>query len=272
MTSVHGLFDPASSTLTYVVWDTLTRDAIVIDPVLDYDPATQTTAQGNIGKLRWFMHANGLIVRWIVDTHAHADHLSAGPILKKLWPEALWGVSAAMASVFENFQKVFAWPKSVALNKLGIDRWFHDGEEFTAGPLRVQCISTPGHTPACMTFKVGNAIFTGDALFMPDAGTGRCDFPGGSCEDLYDSIWGKLYSLPDETDVFVGHDYQPGGRPLRFHSTIGEEKQHNIHLRIGTSRAEFVAFRSGRDKTLSPPRLLNPSLDWNLGAHQLVKA
>jgi glyoxylase-like metal-dependent hydrolase (beta-lactamase superfamily II) len=271
MTSVHGIFDPASSTMTYVVWDTHTRDAIVIDPVLDYDPATQTTSQGNIGKLKWFVNSQELVVRWIVDTHAHADHLSGGSILKGVWPSALWGVSAAMGQVFANFQRVFAWPKSVELKKMGVDRWFHDGEEFTAGPIRVSCLATPGHTPACMTYKIGGAIFTGDALMMPDAGTGRCDFPGGSAAALYDSIWGKLYSLPDSTEVYVGHDYQPGGRALRFHSTIGEEKRSNIHLRIGTSKADFVVFREARDKTLTAPRLLNPSLDWNLGAHQVVK-
>lgn len=272
MTSIHAIFDPATFTMTYVVWDTATRDAIVIDPVLDFDPSTQTVSQGSLGKLRWFIHSNELIVRWILDTHAHADHLTGSTELKKMWPSAFWGMSEGLGHVFTNFQRVFAWPKSVELRKLGVDRWFRDGEEFTAGPIRVGCIATPGHTPACMTYRIGNAVFTGDALFMPDSGTGRCDFPGGSAAALYDSIWGKLYALPDATDVFVGHDYQPGGRPLRFHSTIGEQKRSNIHLRGNTSKAEFVAFREGRDKTLSAPRLLNPSLDWNLGAHQLIKA
>jgi glyoxylase-like metal-dependent hydrolase (beta-lactamase superfamily II) len=271
MNSVHGLFDPASSTLTYVVWDAVTRDAVVIDPVLDFDPATQITAQSNLDKLKLFVNGYGLRVHWILDTHAHADHLSGAPLLKREWPGALWGVSAALSQVFENFKKVFAWPASVELKKLGVDRWFEDGEEFSAGSLRVSCLATPGHTPACMTYKIGGAIFTGDAIFMPDGGTGRCDFPGGSASTLYDSIWGKLYALPDSTRVFVGHDYQPGGRPLRFQTTIGEQKRSNIHLHGGVSKAEFVAFREARDKTLTAPRLLNPSLDWNLGARQLVK-
>jgi glyoxylase-like metal-dependent hydrolase (beta-lactamase superfamily II) len=271
MISVHGFFDPASSTLTYAVWDSVTRDAVVIDPVLDYEPATRATSTGNLEKLKTFISGHGLRVHWVIDTHAHADHLSGGSLLKRVWPEAQWGVSASLSKVFENFKKVFAWPATVKLEDLGLDRWLQDGEEFSAGSLRVRAIATPGHTPACMTYRIGDNLFTGDAIFMPDAGTGRCDFPGGSAAALYDSIWGRLYSLPDATKIFVGHDYQPGGRPLRYQTTVGEQKRSNIHLRAGTSKADFIAFREGRDKTLSAPRLLNPSLDWNLGARQIVK-
>ena len=269
--AVNGFFDPASSTLTYVAWDTLTRDAVVIDPVLDYDPSSHMTSQSNLEKLKKFIVAKDLLVHWVIDTHPHADHLTGGGILKRTWPQALWGVGEGMSQVFANFRNVFNWPASVDVRRMGVDRWFRDGEEFSAGSLRGLCLATPGHTPACMTYKIGSAIFTGDALMMPDAGTGRCDFPGGSASVLYDSILGKLYSLDSSTRVFVGHDYQPGGRPLRYESTIGEEKSSNIHIRAETSRIEFVAFREGRDKTLNAPRLLNPSLDWNLGAHQIVK-
>jgi len=268
---VHGFFDPASSTLTYAVWDRSTGDAVIIDPVMDYDPATQITSCKSLEKVAHFTKSKNLRIHWVIDTHVHADHLTSAGCVRGTWPGVQWGMSARMHEVFENFSKVFAWPKTLKLSALGVDRWLHDGEEFAAGSLRVQAMATPGHTPACTTFKIGDAIFTGDALFMPDGGTGRCDFPGGSASALYDSIWGKLYVLPDRTRVFVGHDYQPNGRPLRFQTTIGEQKAANIHLRAGTSRDEFIKFREGRDKTLSPPRLLNPSLDWNLGAHQVVK-
>ncbi len=268
---VHALFDKATSTLTYVVWDRATHDAVVIDSVIDFDPATQHTSRMSIAALARFVAGEGLHVHWVLETHAHADHLTAGRELKALWPGASWGMGSAMAEVYENFRKVFHWPDRLKLDGLGCDRWFKDGEEFTAGSLRLQSIATPGHTPACMTYRIGENLFTGDAIFMPDSGTGRCDFPGGSAAKLYDSIWGKLYTWPAEYRIFVGHDYQPDGRPLRYQTTVGEQKRSNIHLKQSTSKDEFVKFREARDKTLSAPRLLDPSLDWNLGAHQLVK-
>jgi glyoxylase-like metal-dependent hydrolase (beta-lactamase superfamily II) len=268
---VHGFFDPGSSTITYVVWDRSTGDAVIIDPVMDYDPATQITSCKSLEKIAHFTTGKKLRVHWVIDTHVHADHLTSSGCIRQNWPGVQWGMSACMHEVFENFSKVFAWPKSVNLSCLGVDRWLNDGEEFAAGSLRIQALATPGHTPACTTFKIGDAVFTGDLIFMPDGGTGRCDFPGGSARALYDSIWGKLYALPDSTRVFVGHDYRPNDRPLRFQTTIGEQKTSNIHVRAGTSRDEFVKFRESRDKTLIAPRLLNPSLDWNLGARQIVK-
>lgn len=268
---IHAFFDPASSTLTYVVWDPVTSDAVVIDPVLDFEPATQVTSGHSFEKVARFVKEKGLRAHWVLETHAHADHLSAARELKSELPGMQWAMCERMAEVFANFSKVLAWPKSVSLASLGVDRWLRDGEELTAGSLRLQAVATPGHTPACLTFKIGESLFTGDALMMPDAGTGRCDFPGGSASLLYDSIWKKLYAFPDSFRVYVGHDYQPGGRPLKYQTTIGEEKATNIHLRESTAKEDFVKFREGRDKTLSAPRLLQPSLDWNLGAHQLVK-
>lgn len=268
---VHAQFDPASSTLTYVVWDAKTHDAVVIDPVLDFDPATQMLSDSSLKKIVQFVDVMKLKVQWVLETHAHADHLSSGRQLKKLWPQAPWGMSNRMAEVFENFRKAFGWPKDVQLMNLGVGRWFGDGEEFTAGSLKVRAIQTPGHTPACLTYQIGENLFTGDAIFMPDSGTGRCDFPGGSASDLYESIWKKLYAYPDHFKVFVGHDYQPGQRPLRYQTTIGEQKSGNIHLKLSTAKADFVEFRTKRDASLTAPRLLNPSLDWNLGAHQVVK-
>jgi len=267
---ISAFFDPASFTLTYVVWNPSTRDAVIIDPVIDYDPATQLTSQSSLGQLVHLVREKNLKVHWILDTHAHADHLTGSRQLRNALPGALWGMGAALREVFDTFQKVFAWPSTLKLENLGVDRWFRDGEEFSAGALRFSVISTPGHTPACLTYRLGSWLFTGDALMMPDSGVGRCDFPGGSAGALYDSIR-KLYAFPDDYEVFAGHDYQPGGRPLRYRSTLGEQKWGNIHLKETTSRADFVAFREGRDKTLTPPRLLNPSLDWNLGAHQIVR-
>lgn len=269
--SSHSIFDPATSTITHVVWDRLTRDAVIIDPVLDYDPATQMLSFHSANRLTRFLMNEGLRVHWVLETHAHADHLSSARELRATGHAHWWGASARLSEVFDTFKKVFAWPASLKFEDLGLDRAFKDGEEFTAGSLRLQAIATPGHTSACTTFRIGEWLFTGDTIFMPDSGTGRCDFPGGSAQTLYDSVWNRLYSLPDHFEVFVGHDYQPGGRPLRFRCSLGEQKRSNIHLNQGTSRDQFVAFREGRDKTLSAPRLLNPSLDWNLGAHQLVK-
>jgi glyoxylase-like metal-dependent hydrolase (beta-lactamase superfamily II) len=268
--SVHALFDRTTFTLTYVVWDELTRDAVVIDPVLDYDPASQSISAGSLRRVVEFIRFKGLFVHWILDTHAHADHLSSARELKSALGAAQFGLSARMVQVLETFKKAFAWPASLTIRGTHADRLFNDGEEFTAGSLRWQAIATPGHTAACTTYRVGNKLFTGDAIFMPDSGVGRCDFPGGSARELYRSVTEKLYSYPDEFEIFVGHDYQPGGRPLRYRTTVGEQRRSNVHLRIGVSLEDFVRFREGRDKTLSAPRLLEPSLDWNLGAHQRV--
>ncbi len=268
---VQAFFDKPTSTLTYAVWDSATRDAVVIDPVLDFDPATQIVTSASLGRLIKFVAAENLNVHWVLDTHAHADHLSSAKELKQSGIARAWGLGIRMNEVFGAFSKVFAWPKTISLQNLGVDRWFQDGEEFTAGSLRLEVMNTPGHTPACLTYRVGPWLFTGDALFMPDSGVGRCDFPGGSAGTLYDSIMNRLYRLDDKLEVFTGHDYQPDGRMLKYRSTLGEQKSSNIHLKTGTSREEFIRFREGRDKTLPAPRLLNPSLDWNLGAHQIVK-
>lgn len=268
---LQAFYDDVTATLTYVVWDVVSLDAVVIDPVLDFDPATQLTTRKSLNKLLSFVKGKELNVHWVLETHAHADHLSAAREICAEIPGCEWAMSARMNEVFENFKKVYSWPATARLDKLGVSRWLADGEELTAGSLRIQAIATPGHTPACMTLKIGEMLFTGDALFMPDSGVGRCDFPGGSAESLYQSVWGKLYAMPDDYRIYVGHDYKPKGRQLEFQTTVGEQKAGNIHLNGATSRAEFIAFREGRDKTLSAPRLLAPSLDWNLGAHQVVK-
>lgn len=265
--SVHALFDKATFTLTYVVWDELTRDAVVIDPVLDFDPASKLISRGNLKRVVEFVRFKNLFVHWILDTHAHADHLSSARELKSVFKHAQFGLSARMVHVLETFKKALAWPASLTIQRTHADRLLADGEEFTAGSLRLQAIATPGHTAACTTYRIGNKLFTGDTIFMPDSGVGRCDFPGGSAKDLYKSVTEKIFTLPDDFEVFVGHDYQPGNRFLRYRTTVGQQRRDNVHLRIGVSLEDFVKFREARDKTLNAPNLLGPSLDWNLGAH-----
>lgn len=269
-TNLAAFYDGPTGTLTYAVWDPLSRDAIIIDPVLDFEPSTRAVAFRSGERLARFVAAKDLNVNWILETHAHADHLSAARELKRLWPGARLAVSARLREVFSTFRQTFQWPPHVKVESLGVDRWLSDGEAFTAGRMQVSTIATPGHTPACLTIKIGTWLFTGDALFLPDSGVGRCDFPGGSAGALWDSIWQKLYALSDDHLTFPGHDYQPGGRELRYSASLGTQKAHNIHLKLSTSRDAFIRFREARDKTLQPPRLLQPSLDWNLGAHQLV--
>ncbi len=270
MKKIEAFYDEPTGTLTYIVWDSDTRDAVVIDPVLDYDPVTRQTSRRSLEKLLRFIEGKRLLVHWALDTHAHADHLTASRELCAAIPGCRWALGARTSEVFANFKRAYSWPESLRLENLGVSRWLRDQEEITAGVLRIQALTTPGHTPACLSYRIEDWLFTGDALMMPDSGVGRCDFPGGSASELYDSVWGKLYSLPDEYLVFVGHDYRPKGRPLIYRATLGEQKRGNIHLRSSTSKEEFVRFREGRDKTLSAPRLIDPSLDWNLGAHRLV--
>lgn len=267
---LQAFFDPATYTLTYVVWDTASRDAVVIDPVLNYEPSRQMTSLQSMRALIGFLNSKNLRVGWVLETHAHADHLSCARELKAVHPGMLWGMGARIGEVFRTFQKAFNWPSALGIRDLGLDRFFSDGEEFSAGRLRIQALATPGHTPACVTYRIGTWLFTGDALMMPDSGVGRCDFPGGSAAALWDSIWGKLYSLSGDLETFPGHDYQPGGRPLRYRAKLSVQRRCNLHLREDTAKAEFVAFRESRDRTLTAPRLLQPSLDWNLGAHQIV--
>ena len=268
---VQSFFDPVTCTLTYIVWDARSRDALVIDSVLDFDPATRMTSKASLNQVTDFLLKKNLTLHWLLETHAHADHLSAARELRERFPGARWAMGARMQEVFQNFKRAFAWPDSVKLENLRVDRWLSDGEDFACGSFRVKAIATPGHTPACMTFEIGRWLFTGDALFMPDSGVGRCDFPGGSADQLYDSVWGKLFAKPSDYEIFVGHDYQPGGRPVAFRIPLKLERQCNIHLNEAVNRADFIRFRENRDRSLSAPRLLAPSLDWNLGAHQIVK-
>lgn len=268
--NIETLFDPATYTLTYVVFDPKTRDTVVIDPVLDYDPAASQTSTKSIRAVEELLRKNDLRLHYVLETHAHADHLSGSQYLKRRF-DARVGIGERIREVQEVFKGVFDLGPDFATDGRQFDHLFADGEKVKAGSLEIEVIATPGHTPACVSYRIGDAVFTGDALFIEDYGTGRCDFPRGSADALYSSVHERLYALPDETRVFVGHDYQPNGRPLRFETTIGKSKEANVQLRASTTRDEFVKMRTTRDATLAAPRLLLPSVQVNVDAGRLPK-
>lgn len=268
---IKAFFHEPSFTLTYLVWDPATRDAVVIDPVLDLDLLTWRVETSAVDEVAAFVAQRDLRVHWVVDTHVHADHLTGMAVLKEKLG-APTAISRAITAVQDVFGTIFNVSAEVPADGRQFDKLLDDGEVLQAGSLAVEAIHTPGHTPACMTYKIGDAIFTGDAIFMPDYGTGRCDFPRGSADALYDSIVNKIYTLPEDTRVFVGHDYMPNGRELQYETTVGASRTGNIQLRATTSREDFVAFRQARDKTLSPPRFILPSLQVNIRAGELPPA
>jgi glyoxylase-like metal-dependent hydrolase (beta-lactamase superfamily II) len=267
---VREFFDPATWTLTFLVDDPTTKDAVVIDPVLDYDPASGRTSTASLEKLSAVIAAEGLTVHFALETHPHADHLSGGQWLKQKHGAKV-AIGVGVKTVQKTFGPIFD-RGDMPTDGSQFDRLLSDREIAEAGTLRIECIATPGHTPACMTYEIGDALFTGDALFIEDYGTGRCDFPNGSAEQMYDSIHERLYTLPASTRVFPGHDYLPNGRALRFETTIGASKETNVHLRASTKKPDFVAMRKGRDATLSVPRLLYPSVQVNMDAGRLPPA
>ncbi|NUP10014.1 MAG: MBL fold metallo-hydrolase [Polyangiaceae bacterium] len=268
--NIHPFYDPATFTLTYVVYDRPSKYAVVIDSVLDYDPVASRTSTASVEKVAAFLRDNNLRLFYVLETHAHADHLSGAQWLKRRFG-ARTVIGEHIQEVQRTFKPLFDLPGDVPTDGSQFDRLVRDGDVLYAGTLRIEVIATPGHTPACVTYKIGDAIFTGDALFIEDYGTGRCDFPKGDTAALYTSVHDKLYELPDETRVFVGHDYQPNGRELRYETTIGKSKTSNIQLRRETTKEEFVSFRTARDATLRPPRLLFPSVQVNVDAGRLPK-
>ncbi len=263
----RAFIDADTFTLTYVVFDPASRDAVVLDPVMDLDTSTWRTSSRSADEVARFVAERSLKVRWVLDTHAHADHLSGMDLLKQKFgaPTAIGARITQVQDMFRNLYNMRELPADGSQ----WDELLDDGQQLDAGSFTVEAIATPGHTPACLTYKIGDAVYTGDALFMPDYGTGRCDFPAGSAEELYRSVHDRLYKLPDATRVFVGHDYQPGGRALAFETTIGASKRGNIQLRADTSKEDFVSFRRERDATLRAPRLILPSLQINIAAGRL---
>lgn len=265
---IQAFFDPTTYTLTYLVFDPETLDAVVIDPVLDYEPGSSTTALNSFEEVKQSIQSQGLRLHYVLETHAHADHLSSSQYFKEAFPDLKIGIGENITSVQRVFKEVFN-DQALAIDGSQFDHLFQDGEVFHAGSLTFKAINTPGHTPACISYLIADALFTGDALFIEDYGTGRCDFPGGSADDSYTSIHDILYHLPEETRVFVGHDYQPGGRELRYETTIGKSKQSNIYLKADTPREEFVSLRQQRDQGLLAPKLLLPSIQVNINAGKL---
>jgi glyoxylase-like metal-dependent hydrolase (beta-lactamase superfamily II) len=261
---IEAFFDPRTWTLSYVVWDEGTRDAVIIDPVLDYDPLAVRVYEESVDELIGFVRSHDLRVHLILDTHAHADHLSGVQKLKAELAAPI-GIGHEIGRVQAVFKQMFDWGTEFRTDGSQWDVLVRDGVELRAGSLSILPIATPGHTPACVSYLIGDALFTGDALFMPDYGTGRCDFPGGSAAVMYDSVQ-KLYRLPESTRVFVGHDYQPGGRELRYETTIGASRRENTQIRADTRKEDYVAFREARDATLRPPTLIFQSLQVNARA------
>ena len=259
-----------SGTWSYVVSDAQ-GEAAIIDPVLDFDPKAGRTSTTSARALLEHVSAQGLQIRWILETHAHADHLSAGHWLKAALPEARLGIGQGIRTVQKTFRPIFNLGEDFAVDGSQFDRLFADGDDFAIGDLQARVLAVPGHTSDSNAYLVGDALFTGDSLFMPDGGTARCDFPGGDAATLYRSIQ-RLFALPDETRVFVCHDYGPGGREVRCETSIGEEKRGNIHVRDSVDEAHFVALREARDATLPMPVLILPAVQVNIRAGALPPA
>ena len=264
---VHGLFDPATWTVTYIVHNGRGSDCAVIDSVLDYDPKSGRTHHASADKVIDYVQANGLKVQWILETHAHADHLSAAPYLRAQLGGKI-GIGANITQVQKVFKDVFNLEPGFKQDGSQFDHLFHEGEAIPLGDLSGEVMFVPGHTPACAAYRFGDVAFVGDTLFMPDVGTARCDFPGGDAKALYASTR-KLLSLPAETRLFMCHDYPPTDRAVAFETTVAEQRAKNIHVHDGVGENEFVAMRTKRDATLEMPTLILPSVQVNIRAGEL---
>jgi glyoxylase-like metal-dependent hydrolase (beta-lactamase superfamily II) len=261
---VEAFFDKATCTVSYIVREPEGKACAIIDPVLDFDAKSGRTARRSAMRLIEAVEDAGLDVVWTLETHAHADHLSGAAVIK----EALGGqsgIGAGIVEVQETFKGVFNLGPEFTADGSQFDRLFTDGEVFEVGAMAVEAMHTPGHTPACMAFRIGDAVFVGDTIFMPDFGTARTDFPGGDAAALYRSIR-RLLSLAPETRLFMCHDYAPGGRDFAWETTVADERAANIHVHDGVSEADFVALRKARDATLEMPRLILPAIQVNIRA------
>ena len=268
---VEAFFDPATFTYSYVVSDPSTQRCAIIDSVLDYDPASGRTSYTSADRLIDYVKAHKLQVDWLLETHVHADHLSAAPYLQRELGGQL-AIGEHITTVQNTFGKLFNAGSEFATDGRQFDHLFKDGDTFAIGTLQARALHTPGHTPACMTYVVGDAGFVGDTLFMPDYGTARCDFPGGDARTLFQSIR-KLFALPGDTRLFMCHDYKaPGRDDFRYQTTVAEQRALNVHVHEGISEADFVAMRCARDATLGMPLLILPSVQVNMRAGQLPPA
>ena len=263
--NITEFFDQATNTISYIVCDPNGSACAVIDSVLDFDFASGRTDTRSADKLINFIKENKLDVQWLLESHVHADHLSAAPYIQMEVGGKI-GIGSHITDVQETFGKIFNEGTEFQRDGSQFDKLFVEGDTFHIGQLRGDVLHTPGHTPACITYVIGDAAFVGDTLFMPDFGTARCDFPGGSSENLFSSIQ-KILSLPDATRIFVGHDYKaPGREYYAWETTVGEQKKKNIHIKSGKSKEDFVKLRAERDAKLAMPKLIVPSLHINMRA------
>ncbi|HEX5310880.1 MBL fold metallo-hydrolase [Aquabacterium sp.] len=267
---VQSFFDPATGTYTHVVYDEPGGHAAVVDPVLDFDQKSGRTSHLHADEVIAFVRSHQLQVDWILETHAHADHLSAAPYLQQTLGGRI-AIGAAIARVQSVFKGLFHLEPEFATDGSQFDHLFNDGEAFAIGRLTATAWHVPGHTPADMAFVVGDAVFVGDTLFMPDVGSARCDFPGGDAHQLYRSIQ-RILALPDNTRLYLCHDYPPNGRAPQGVCTVTDQKQHNIHVHQGIGEDQFVAMRQARDATLAMPQLILPSVQVNIRAGHLPPA
>jgi glyoxylase-like metal-dependent hydrolase (beta-lactamase superfamily II) len=261
---VHGIFDPATWTVSYIVHHGPGTPCAIIDSVLDYDPKSGRTRTTSADKVVAYVQENQLRVEWILETHAHADHITAAPYLKQKLGGKV-AIGHQITAVQKVFKGVFNLEPEFKQDGSQFDALLKDDEEFTIGDLRAKVLAVPGHTPACVAYQVGDAVFVGDTLFMPDVGSARCDFPGGDAKTLYASTR-KLLSLPAQTRLFMCHDYPPNSRPVAYETTVAEQRAKNIHVHDGISEAQFVQMRTQRDATLDMPVLILPAVQINIRA------
>lgn len=264
---VVPFFDPATNTISYIVKDPNSASCAVIDSVMDLDYAAGRISYEHADAMIAYIEEHGLKLEWLIETHAHADHLSAAPYIQQKLGGKL-GIGENIRIVQEVFGKIFNEGTEFQRDGSQFDQLFTDGDSYRIGTMTAHIMHTPGHTPACMTHVIGNAAFVGDTLFMPDGGSARADFPGGDAATLYHSIR-RVLSLPDETRLFMCHDYGPNGRAIQWETTVGEERRHNIHVHDGVTQEEFVKMRTARDATLGMPKLIIPSLQVNIRAGKL---
>jgi glyoxylase-like metal-dependent hydrolase (beta-lactamase superfamily II) len=265
--TVHGIFDKATWTITYIVHQGVGTACAIIDSVLDYDPKSGRTTTASAEKVVEYVKANKLQVEWILETHAHADHVSAAPYLKQQLGGKI-AIGNHITQVQKVFKGIFNLEPEFKQDGSQFDHLLASDEEFKVGNLTGKVLFVPGHTPACVAYQFGDAVFVGDTLFMPDVGTARCDFPGGDARTLYASVR-KILSLPPETRLFMCHDYPPTDRPIAFESTVAAQREKNIHVHDGISEAQFVDMRTKRDATLEMPVLILPAVQINIRAGEL---
>ena len=265
---VQGFFDTRTNTISYVVADPTTKQCAIIDSVMDFEPHGATLYFESADAISSYIESRGYTVQWILETHVHADHLSAAPYLKEKWGGAM-AIGRHIVEVQEIFGKVFNEGTEFQRDGSQFDRLWSDGDEFMVGSIPALVMHTPGHTPADMTYVIGDAVFAGDTLFMPDYGTARCDFPGGSAREMYESVQ-KIFDLPESMRMFMCHDYLPEGRTeYQWETTVGEQKKCNVHLKEGVDPKRFEQMRKSKDATLSMPRLIIPSIQVNMRAGEV---